>query len=165
MSNNRSNSPLPISRRRGLVVQEVRDELLVYDLETDRAHCLNETAAAIWRACDGKKSVPEIASAVRLWVGEHVSDDVIWLAIDDLAEHRLLEGKIDKRFDRISRREVIRRLGVASIAALPVIATLSAPKSVYAASSCACLDVRDCALQVGCGPFCGSFTGLCRFTL
>ncbi|MER3632345.1 MAG: hypothetical protein C4325_09415 [Blastocatellia bacterium] len=125
---------LPNARKRGLVVQELPNEVLVYDLERDEAHCLNETAAAVWRACDGKKSVPEIASAVRLSLGEHVSDDVIWLAIDDLAEHRLLEGKIDKRFDRISRREVIRRLGVASMAALPVIATLSAPKSVYAAA-------------------------------
>ncbi|MCV4613842.1 PqqD family protein, partial [Escherichia coli] len=54
----------PKARTGGLVTQDFDKELLVYDLQTDRAHCLNETAAAVWRACDGTKSVNEIAAAV-----------------------------------------------------------------------------------------------------
>ena len=35
----------PIARSNGLVVQEMPDEVLVYDLDSNKAHCLNETAA------------------------------------------------------------------------------------------------------------------------
>jgi hypothetical protein len=31
----------PLARKEGLVIQELPDEVLVYDLDRDRAHCLN----------------------------------------------------------------------------------------------------------------------------
>ena len=34
------------------------DELLVYDARTHRGHCLNQTAAAVWKACDGNDDRP-----------------------------------------------------------------------------------------------------------
>lgn len=37
----------PLARSEGLVIQEMPDEVLVYDLETNKAHCLNETAAFV----------------------------------------------------------------------------------------------------------------------
>jgi len=151
---------LPNARKRGLVVQELPNEVLVYDLERDEAHCLNETAAAVWRACDGKKSVPEIASAVRFSLGEHVSDDVIWLALDQLSEHRLLEEEISSSFSGQSRREVLKRIGVASMVALPIIASLAAPRSVLANVSCACAVQSDCQLQPNC-PQIQCLAGIC----
>ena len=42
-------------------LQEMPDEVLVFDLETNKAHCLNQTAAFVWKACDGVNSVAEIA--------------------------------------------------------------------------------------------------------
>ena len=36
------------------VLQEVENEVLVYDRATAQAHCLNADAARVWRACDGK---------------------------------------------------------------------------------------------------------------
>ena len=36
---------LPKARTEQLIVKEVDGEVLVYDLTTDRAHCLNDTAA------------------------------------------------------------------------------------------------------------------------
>ena len=44
----------PVARQEGLVIQEMPDEVLVFDLKTNKAHCLNETAAFVWKACDGK---------------------------------------------------------------------------------------------------------------
>jgi len=52
---------LPLARREAIITKEVDGELLVYDCERDRAHCLNETAAAIWQLCDGRTSVGEIS--------------------------------------------------------------------------------------------------------
>ena len=39
----------PRARTEGLVVTELPDELLVYDLERHRAHCLNPTAALVFK--------------------------------------------------------------------------------------------------------------------
>ncbi len=33
----------PSARRKDLIIEELPDEVLVYDLNTDRAHCLNKT--------------------------------------------------------------------------------------------------------------------------
>jgi hypothetical protein len=52
---------LPLARREALITKEVDGELLVYDVTRDKAHCLNETAAAIWRLCDGRTNVGEIS--------------------------------------------------------------------------------------------------------
>src|SRR6266571_4556339 len=35
----------PLARKEGLVVKEVSGEVLLYDLDRDKAHCLNQTAA------------------------------------------------------------------------------------------------------------------------
>lgn len=43
----------PCARRDDLLVQEVLDELLIYDLRSHEAHFLSAAAAAIWRGCDG----------------------------------------------------------------------------------------------------------------
>lgn len=48
---------LPTARRTGVLVRALGDELIVFDRATLRAHRLNPTAAAVWRACDGATSV------------------------------------------------------------------------------------------------------------
>jgi len=149
----------PTARKNGLVIQEVPNEVLVYDTETDRAHCLNNTAAAVWRSCDGEKSVAEIASLVGLQLGSRVSDDLVWLAIDQLSENSLLDGNIETKFAGQSRREVLKKIGFASIVAVPIIASLVAPKSVLASASCGCVNSGDCVSP--CGPTCDTVAGVC----
>lgn len=162
-----TNSEFPIARTSGLVVQEVPNEVLVYDTETNEAHCLNDTAAMVWRSCDGKTSVSAIAEIVGSQSGEKVTDDLVWLAIDQLNEHRLLEKEIKSKFAGESRRSVLKKIGFASMVALPVIASLVAPKSVYAATSCLCPDGPppgpgnlQCQAQTGCGNTCNP-SGVC----
>lgn len=145
-----NNSQFPTARTNGLVVQDVPNEVLVYDLESNKAHCLNQTAAMVWRACDGKTSVPEIANVVASKTGEKVSDDLIWLAIDQLQENSLLETQLATKFAGQSRREALRRIGMASMIALPIIASLAAPKSVMANTSCSCSVNSDCSTQTSC---------------
>ncbi len=45
----KSTAALPHGRKDGLVVKELGNETLVYDLERDEAHCLNQTAALVWK--------------------------------------------------------------------------------------------------------------------
>jgi len=145
------NSQLPLARNTGLVVQEVPDELLVYDLHNDKAHCLNHTAALVWRSCDGKTAISDIASKLSSEVGENISDDFVWLALDGLSKNDLLEKKITANFAGESRRSVIKKLGLASIVAVPIIASLAAPQNALAVASCACIQASDCAGMGSCG--------------
>ena len=155
-----NNSQYPLARTNGLVVQEVPNEVLVFDMETNEAHCLNETAAMVWKYCDGKTSVPQIAEILGEGKESAISDDLIWLAIDQLNEHKLLEKEVTTKFAGQSRREVLRKIGLASMVALPIIASMAAPRSVLASVSCACTGTSDCTingttpLQPGCGLNC-----------
>ncbi len=139
-----------MARITGLVVQEMPDEVLVYDMDTNKAHCLNETAAFVWKSCDGKNSVTDIVREFEANNGGRVTEDFVWLAIDQLHENGLLEAGIESRFAGQSRRDVLKKIGLASMVALPVIASLVAPKSAMAAVSCACINAAACAAQAGC---------------
>ena len=136
----------PKARTRELVVQNLPDEVLVYDLESNKAHCLNKPASFIWSACDGKNSVADIALLASSEFGSGVSEDYVGFALDQLGENSLLEEN-NYIIPTEQRREWIKRVGMASVVALPVIASLVAPQSALAAQSCACVNPGDCLSQ------------------
>ena len=140
----------PLARREGLVIQEMPDEVLVYDTNTNKAHCLNKTAAFVWKSCDGSHSINDIAGLMEKEFGANVPDDLVWLAIDQLGKDDLLDASETVPAKGISRREVIRRIGIASVIALPVVASLVAPSSALAAVSCGCINPAACATQTSC---------------
>lgn len=131
----------PIARKDGLVIQELPDEILVYDLNTSKAYCLNETAAFVWRRCDGETGIADFADMLEKESGKAVPEDVVLLAIDQLSDKGLLEGKLESAFNGQTRRQVIKKIGVAAAVAVPFIASIAAPTSVMAAASCACTPV------------------------
>lgn len=152
------NPKFPIARKNDLVTQEVPDELLVYDLVNNKAHCLNQTAAAVWRSCDGTKSVSDLAQIVSTESGQTVNDDFVWLAIDQLAASELLENDVRSANYGQSRRDVIKKIGLASVIGLPLIVSLIAPQNALAATSCACVNPIDCSS----GPNAGCPIGNCN---
>jgi hypothetical protein len=139
----------PLARRNGLVIQELSDETLVYDLDSNKAHCLNPSAAFVWKACDGKTSAEQIAVLFASSGIGTVTSDFVWLAIDQLNENNLLEKPV-ARFHGESRRQVIKKIGLTSMVALPIIASLVAPQSALATGSCACIAPGDCLVQTTC---------------
>lgn len=126
------NSQNPIARKERLVVQEMPNEVLVYDLDSNKAHCLNQTAAFVWKNCDGSKSVADIAASYEKLAGDPMTDDLVWLAVDQLNERNLLEKEIATKFAGQSRRTVLKKIGLASVIALPIIASLTAPTAALA---------------------------------
>jgi coenzyme PQQ synthesis protein D (PqqD) len=142
--NNPKNPQNPMARQTGLVVQEMPDEVLVYDLDTNKAHCLNESAALIWKSCDGKNSVMDIVREFESTGAGKVSEDFVWLAIDQLNENGLLENDPPSRFQGQSRRQVLKTIGLASIVAVPVIASLVAPQKALGSVSCVCTAPASC---------------------
>jgi hypothetical protein len=151
----------PKARRENLVVQELNGEVLIYDLDKHKAFCLNESSALIWQACDGSRDVSEIRNLLGKQLNSTVNDDFIWLALDQLKKENLIENKdeITVDFNGMSRREVIRKVGLASLVALPVIASLVSPVAAQAVScptrtgctggsrpsGCTCSNNNNCA--------------------
>ncbi|HEY7958118.1 MAG TPA: PqqD family protein [Polyangia bacterium] len=119
----------PQARTDDLVVKELGDETLVYDLGRHRAHCLNRTAGLIWRAADGRRNLAEIAREASRSLGATVDEEVVRCALDELARARLVTSY---KSAGATRRQVLRGLAFA----LPAVLTVMAPTSAYAAQSC-----------------------------
>lgn len=142
--------PLPRARRQGLITAELGSELLVYDLERHRAHRLNTTAAAVWRACHDPLTDEAVASQVGSGLPLRARRDVVWLAVGRLGRAGLL-AEPAVRAPRLSRRRLLRLLGQAAL--LPVVVSIIAPTPAAAAT---CLPPGSACTS---GPQCCS--GVC----
>jgi hypothetical protein len=76
----RSTDLLPCSRADNLVIRELDDETLVFDSERNEAHCLNQTAALVWKHCDGKTTAAQAAQSLQSYLEVRVDADLIWLS-------------------------------------------------------------------------------------
>ncbi len=139
----------PKARSENLVVQMLLDETLVYDVTANEAHCLNQTAAFIWRKCSGDLSIDEIALSATAAFGKPVNADLINFAVKELNDRKLLSSTGIDLPALPSRREAIKRVGLASAIAIPIIASIVAPSSVLANVSCACTIPANCVTQAG----------------
>jgi Coenzyme PQQ synthesis protein D (PqqD) len=102
---------VPDARKEGLVIQELADEVLVYDLQRHKAHCLNHTAAWIWKHCDGRATVAEMARLLQAESKAPLNEGIIWLALEQLERDHLLSGRIPRpsATPSLSRRELVGR--------------------------------------------------------
>ncbi len=157
-----NNSQIPIARKDGLVIQEMPEEVLVYDLDTNKAHCLNQTAAFVWNSCNGSNTVTDITKLLVAQSDFSINEDMIWLALEQLSNENLLENKLTPIFEGQSRREVLKKIGLAAVIALPVVASLTAPSNILAQTSCMCMSPGDCIAQPSCpNPNNCNPTGIC----
>jgi hypothetical protein len=145
----------PVSRQADIVVQKLDNEVLIYDLASNKAFCLNETAGVIWQLCDGTKTVAEISEAVGNKYNSTVSDEFVWLALEQFRKDKLMtndfEGDFEKVFKGQTRRELIRQVALASMVALPIVSSIVAPTAVNAQSGiCGCVTPGDCLTQTTC---------------
>jgi hypothetical protein len=121
---------LPIARHQNVVVQELGKQILIYDLNTHKAFNLNETSSIVYQSCDGKTTLEELKLRTKF------TEEIIFLALDELKKENLIEENqpYNSPFSGMSRREAIRKVGLASMIALPVISSLVAPTSAMAQS-------------------------------
>jgi len=151
---------LPLARSEEIITKRIDGELLVYNRLRDEAHCLNETAAAIWKRCDGRTTPNEIAELLSKETGSAIDEKVIWLGLDELRrKHLLMETMANleraTRGSTLSRREAIRRIGLGAAIALPVIITITAPTPAQAGTckhnNVTCSTGSECCSGV-CNP-------------
>jgi hypothetical protein len=122
-----STTRVPLARAEGLVIEELGDELLVYDIDANRAHCLGSTAARVWRRCDGRTRATEIADDLKLGADEFAR------ALTELEDCVLLVEPpvVD---DGLSRRDFglrIAKIGAAA-ASVPLIVSIAVPATAAA---------------------------------
>jgi hypothetical protein len=151
----RVQDPRPLARKQDLIVEELPGELLVYDTERDQAHCLNETAAFVWKRCDGSNTPRDIARLLGSNVNSTIDEKVVWVALDQLANRNLLERElvVPTSIAGLSRRQAVRAIGLGAIVAVPLITSIVAPTAVQAAT---CLPPGQ-----PCGSSAQCCSGLC----
>jgi hypothetical protein len=126
---------MPQARTRGIVVQELENECLVYDLNTNLAFRLNATSAKIWKRCDGISTVQEIAKSLGKQMNLQLDEDFIWFAIADFEKNNLLAEKANcpTDFGNHSRRKILFKYSI-PILLLPLVASIVVPSAAQNAS-------------------------------
>ena len=143
-------NPKPVARKQGLVIRELPDEVLVYDLDRDRAHCLNMTAAFVWQRCNGRNTTARIAQTLGRQFDCAVDEKIVWLALDQLGRNHLLERRPapPPALMGMDRRAMVRALGLVTIVAIPVVKSIVAPTAAEAATCIA--SGQPCATSAQC---------------
>ncbi len=139
----------PVASNEGLLVRELAGELVVYDLERHEAHCLNRTAAFVFKQCDGRSSVFEIASRIEAEFRAPCDEDLVWQALEQLDGARLLKHKPTPPPEPrgCSRRDVVRRVGLGLAVLVPAVSSILVPTPAEAAVTC--VDDSTCLSNVG----------------
>ncbi|MEK7725330.1 MAG: PqqD family protein, partial [Acidobacteriota bacterium] len=151
------------TRNENIVVQDFANEILIYDLKTNKAYCLNETSAIIWQMCDGNRTITEIADLMSVKLKTLVSEELVWLTVYELKREDLLENdsETERFLNSVSRRELIRKAGLASMIALPLVNSIIAPSAAQAASAGSVALLNACTTTQECqsGLTCATCTG------
>ncbi|HRH41621.1 MAG TPA: PqqD family protein [Pyrinomonadaceae bacterium] len=132
---------LPIAKTDNLVIQNLENEIVIYDLTTNKAFCLNETSAIVFQACDGKTDFDQLKSK------SNFTHDLIHLTLAELEKQKLIEFETDyvSPLAGMTRREAVRKVGLATMIALPVISSLVAPSAINAASGVCVASGQQCS--------------------
>jgi hypothetical protein len=123
---------LPKARAENIIVQELGKETLIYDLRRNQAFSLNETSTMVYQACDGRTTFEEFN------LKNKFPREMIFLALDELGKKDLLDETHSyySPLSGMNRRAAVRKVGLASMVALPVITSIVAPTAAMSQSGC-----------------------------
>jgi hypothetical protein len=129
---------LPRSRQ-DLIVKELDKELLIYDEQSKKAYCLNDSSAVIWKMCDGKTTIAELATKVQHELNFCVDEAFVTFALGQMHKDGLLEsGFVETAKAAVTRSQLIARLGQAGLvaaAAVPLVTAIMTPTAAKAYNS------------------------------
>lgn len=141
---------LPQTKDKGIVLQKLGNELLIYKLSDNQGFSLNQTLTQVYEACALGMTVEQLEKE------NGFTKDLIYLSIDELKREELIEANTHNHFAGLNRREVIKKVGLSTMLALPVLLSVTAPKASQAASGVCELDVNlQCFCPEGSNQTCG----------
>ena len=136
-SKTNAGTEFPKARTSHILTEEVAGELLVFDSAGNRAHCLNGSAAAIWRHSDGRRSVTQLAEHLFPALSASEGEQMVRLGLERLRRRKLLEGAPQEMAVDLSKRHLIRKMAIVAAAAglaAPLVSSVVAPHPSYAFS-------------------------------
>lgn len=137
---------LPTARKDDLSITWVNDETVVYDLLTHRASCLNKVTATVWNACNGKNNEAALLDALTDAGFQDIQPKVVRQALQQLSQTSLLTETTDTPAAEhtsvnVNRRQVLRSLSRTTVAAIPVISSITIQSAAVAQS---CINPSPC---------------------
>ena len=118
-----------------LILEQLPDELMIFDPDRNKAFCLNQTAAFVWRHCDGQTTVSEMTELLSEDWGKSVDEQVIRFALDILAKDGLLTPTALPAASGVTRRALLRKMGTGAAMAVPLVTVLFVhPAKAHASS-------------------------------
>lgn len=164
----------PRARSAGLVVRDLDEEVLIYDVQRESAYALNRLAGLVWKHCDGTTTVGEMPDLLAAQLGDQISLDTVWQAVSRLSDDGLLEEQANQPAARImTRRDMMQKVALAGSVAL--ITSIAVPASAALAACIANACRAGCTVGANCtgsgprgtactmcgGPASGSCKGTC----
>jgi hypothetical protein len=119
----------PVARQQGLLCEVIGDETVVFDRKSQKAYRLNPSATIVWRHCDGKTSVEELARILQRELKlTEPAEPLVEMALQKIESLGLLEGP-----SGVTRRQMGRKIAVAA-ALIPAVAAITVPTPARASS-------------------------------
>jgi hypothetical protein len=131
----------PVARSDELAVEEVDDDLLIYDSSSGTAHSLSATAARVWRRCDGTTDIGGLSAELGL------DRETVTRAVAELEESGLLETPPVVGVTRRQASVKLAKLGAVAASA-PLVYSIAAPTPALAQTQNFC---ESLGCQTGCG--------------
>ena len=124
----------PLARKVDIFVENLPEEVVLYDKTNNKVHCLNKTAAAIWEGCDGTRTVDNLAHIVAAKLGTPADRKLVLLALEELEKANLVEaGTVTAPHAAFtSRRDAMGKMALAGSALVATI--VAAAPSAHAST-------------------------------
>lgn len=160
--NNSFDNARPVARTDAMIVEELDGDLIIYDTASNKAHALNPLAARIWKLCDGRHSVSELAD---MFAAETPDGAVVNCLAQLERLHLLNDGSLGGFESAVlSRRQLLRKVAIGTAAAavmVPMVTSILAPNAM-ATASCQALNADCTGGKPCCAPLvCSATTGKC----
>ena len=136
-------------RNSEVLTHDVSGETVVYHLTSDTVHALDEATAGVWRVCDGERTTRDLVAALK---ADGLAPTVTLAALDELERVGLLvPGSHTPGQDGVSRRRLLRNVGVGAVM-VPTIISVLAPDPAAAQSPRCGGPGATCTDDTGCCP-------------
>ncbi|CUR33754.1 hypothetical protein PL9214520293 [Planktothrix tepida PCC 9214] len=155
---------IPVARTENLLLQDIGNELIIYDQDNNSSHCLTPLAVRVWELSNGQNTVNDIARKLEKEFNLPGNSDVdmrglVWLTLEELERYSLIKEYLRQPATNViagmSRRKAIKTAtlvgGFALGSMFPMVRSIIAPEPAFAVSKCLadsgkiCTQDSDCA--------------------
>ncbi len=139
----------PVARSERLIVEQVGDEAVIFDLETRASHALKPLAAAVYTYADGKNTVVEIAELASHRLAQQVTEADAADAVVQLTALNLLEApEVELGGNGLSRRDALKTFAAVGASAA-LVSTVTAGAAMAATNQTSLGDDQTCGQGYG----------------